>query len=67
MTPIVGPLRNLLGSQKAVIMLLGIGGAFAAWMLDKITVEQFGIFVLVTLPAWTVSHALQDGLTKKAP
>ena len=60
--PILSPLVKVLGSQKAVVMLLAIAAAYVACMLGKITVEQFGTFVGVTLPAWLVAHAGQDGL-----
>lgn len=66
-TPILGPLVSILSSQKFVIMALAITGAFIAWMLGKITVEQFGAFAAVTLPAWLISHGIQDGLKAKAP
>ena len=64
MTPIVGPLVKILGSQKFVVLLLAAVACFALVMMNRITLEQAGAFMAVTLPAWMLAHGIQD---RKAP
>lgn len=64
MTPIVGPLVKILGSQKFVVLLLAAAACFTLVLLDRITIEQAGTFMAVTLPAWLIAHGIQD---RKAP
>lgn len=67
MTPIVGPLAKVLGSQKFVVLLLCGIACFVLFLMNRITLEQAGTFMAVTVPAWLIAHGLQDGLTNKAP
>jgi len=60
LTPILGPLLKVLGSQKFVIVLLSILAVVVLWGVGRITLEQGGYFIAVVLPAWLVAHGIQE-------
>lgn len=64
--PVLGPLLALLGSQKAMVLILVVTGTLILVGLGRITWDQCKEFLMVIVPGWMLSHGIQDGLAARA-
>ena len=64
--PVWGPLLGLLGSQKALVMLLVVIGTLVLVGMGRVTWADAKSFLEIIIPTWFGAHALQDGLSARA-
>ena len=60
--PVWGPLLGLLGSQKALVMLIVLVGTLVLVGMGRVSWDDAKGFLMVIVPSWMGAHAIQDGL-----